>query len=643
MASNSAVTIPIGTSDPIDLSSGLPLFPGLGTARAGTFAAARSYKLFDIPILIFCMRLKVSAYAGYGFGAVGPAVAFLSKEVTVARNNNANGDEGQLTLTFNDGLQMQAGAFVGAYVSVGVAAALEVYLPEPWWKVWAWTWRTLFTISADFTIDLLALMSDLISYLLSRKPNAASFTKARNNILTETNLGVGCFIMEGSNSGVTPNLTATPEVTAPLNLANYVPKLREINLALKKVDGGVSFGPTPHLQFPVTFNFNGFTVTGGVQGAPSADYGNVQYRNGNQVTARGNTPFDTLENPSRFTTHVRYQTSVKLAISIHAEVKVAKFFSLAVNSPSLDLTYLLFHRQFPVTVPVENSVSTNVGGGCVLTPNMTLRFEGDHGLKILTGDHAGGTVTLVGFRSDGTATVTLEIEPPAASFPTRVTIPAGSNTGSFRFTFQNQCLATGNRNNPSETAPPSPISALQTYRVRATLDEPPANPCSDYQAETPLTIENRFLRCQRFRNTFSGGSWPSWDRLASATVDAAVDNPAAPNGSFVVLAVLWFPYAPNEQPQTVPVTFTLLDENRQPYRGSDVELLSGNERKSLTPSCTLNVTLVREQERENGSNLTIQWKSKGRATGYSNLFYLLVNAGCQYGQNEFWLDVFNWS
>jgi hypothetical protein len=638
MGSSSAVSIPIGTSDPIDLSSGLPLFRGQGS-RAGIFGAARSYKLFDIPILIVCMRLKVSAYAGYGVGVVGPAIAFLSDEVTVARDNS--GDEGQLTLTFNRGLQMQAGAFLGAYVSAGVNAALEVYLPRPWYKVWAWTWQTVFTITAEFKIDLLALMSDLIGYLLARKPNAASFTKARNNILREVNFGVESFIMEGSSSGVRPDLRATPEVTAPLNLASYVPKLREINLALAKVDGGVSFGPTPHLQFPVTFNFDGFTVEGGVQRVPSADYGDVHYRN-HQVTARGNTRFNLNENPSRFTTHVRYQTSVKLAISIHAEIKVAKFFSLSVNSPSLDLTYLLLGQGIPIS-DIRNSVSTSVGGGCVLTPNMTLRFEGDHGLKIQTGDHAGGTVTLVGFRSDSAATVTLEIEPPDANFPTRVTIAAGANSASFRFTFQNRCLATGNRNNPSETAPPSPISALQTYRVRATLDQRPEDPCSDYQAEAPLSITNRFLRCQRFASTF-GGPPPPWDPLASATIDAAVDNSGAPTGSFQVLAVLWFPYVvPNEQPQTVPITFTLLDENRQPYGRADVDLLSGNERRSLTPSCTLNVTLLREGERTTNSNLTIQWKSRGPVTGYGNRFYLLVNGGCRHGQNEFWLDVFNWS
>src|SRR5690242_2824781 len=162
MGSSSAVSIPIGTSDPIDLSSGLPLFRGQGS-RAGLFGAARSYKLFDIPILIVCMRLKVSAYAGYGVGVVGPAIAFLSDEVTVARDNS--GDEGQLTLTFNRGLQMQAGAFLGAYVAAGVNAALEVYLPRPWYKGWAWTWQTVFTINAEFKIDLLALMSDLIGDL----------------------------------------------------------------------------------------------------------------------------------------------------------------------------------------------------------------------------------------------------------------------------------------------------------------------------------------------------------------------------------------------------------------------------------------------------------------------------------------------
>jgi hypothetical protein len=565
--------------------------------------------------------------------------------VNVNRENSLT--EGQLTLTFNDGLRMQAGAFVGAYVAGGLTLTLQIYLPRPWWKVWAFTWQNLFTVEKDFKVDLLDLMFKLITYLLSKRANTSSFTQDSENRLKETQLDVKTFNLAGSSSAVTPNLTATPQVTAPLNLANYVPKLREANLALAKVDGEISFGPSVHLQYPVTFNFNGFTVTGGVEGAPSADYGNVQYLGGNRVSAKGNTLFNTLEIPSRFTTHVKYQTTVKLVISIHFRVKLAKFFNLEVNTPSLDLTYLLFRiRESNRTVPVDNSVATAVEGGCVLTPNMTLQFLGPSGPGILiqTGERGEGLVSLAGFRSSSAATVALEIEPPVANFPSSVTIPAGSQSATFSFTFPNQCLPTGNRNDPSETAPPSPIAPVQTYLVRAKLTPPSTLPCSDYQVEAPLNIMNRFIRCQRFRT--AEGTAPPWDMLAGATIKADIDDPRAPTGGSLLLAVLWFPYVSNEQPQTVPVTFTLLDENRQPYSRSDVELIVTNtERKFLAPSCTLNVRILTQEQAQNTQNgsIAIHWNSKGRHTGYSNRFYLLVDAGCQFGQTEFWLDVFNWS
>ena len=46
-----------------------------------------------------------------------------------------------------------------------------------------------------------------------------------------------------------------------------------------------------------------------------------------------------------------------------------------------------------------------------------------------------------------------------------------------------------------------------------------------------------------------------------------------------------------------PVTFTLLDENREPYSRSDVELVVGVESKVLAPSCTFNVTLLRRKSK----------------------------------------------
>lgn len=640
----SSVRIPIGTSDPADLSKGLPLFPGLGTARAGIAASSRSYKLFEVPILIVCTRLNIAVYAGYGFGIVGPAIAFLSKNVEVVRNNNQTTGQGELTVTFNDGLRMDAGSFVGAYVNAGVSGNLQIYLPRPWWKVWAWSWRTAFNFEEDFRIDLLALMFKLINYLLAQRPNGSTFTEDKDNKLAETKLDVKGYGMAGSSTGVTKDLTATPAVTAPLNLATYVPKLREINLLLAKIGGEVSFGPTAHLQYPVTFNFVGFRVRGGVLGADEADYTtNVQYRNGNQVTASGNRPFNLQQNPARFTSLVKYDTTVKLAISINARVKVAKFFSLGVNTPSLDLTNLLFRiPERNRTVEVPNSVTTQVGGGCVLIPNMTLGFRGPAGPEIRTGEVGRGTVTLPGFVSSSATVVSLEIQPDVANFPKSLSIPPRERSVEFPVIFTNGCMLTGNRDNPTETAPPSAITPFQNYRVRAWLPNPPEQTCSDFQAESPLSITNRFLRCWVFRG-FNRGISPYWDEFASAKLQADVDDPRAPGGSSRTSAVLWFPYV-NEQQQPVPVTFTLLDENRDPYSRSDVELFVGVESKLLAPSCTFNVILLREDQVATApASFSLQWKSKGRVTGYTNRFYLLINAGCQYGQAEFWLDVENWS
>jgi hypothetical protein len=53
------------------------------------------------------------------------------------------------------------------------------------------------------------------------------------------------------------------------------------------------------------------------------------------------------------------------------------------------------------------------------------------------------------------------------------------------------------------------------------------------------------------------------------------------------------------------------------------------------------VTLA--EERQTNPPYGLIWNSRGPHTGYSNRFFLIVDAGCQYGQTEFWLDVWNWS
>jgi hypothetical protein len=106
---------------------------------------------------------------------------------------------------------------------------------------------------------------------------------------------------------------------------------------------------------------------------------------------------------------------------------------------------------------------------------------------------------------------------------------------------------------------------------------------------------------------------------------------------------VWFPFRGNEHRVAVPVTITLLDENRQPYAGSDTSMVTERgQLVALRPSATVTLTLTESYHPEVMS-FQFRWLSKGPPTGYSNRFYLMVDAGCQYGQTEFWLDVFNWS
>jgi hypothetical protein len=644
--SDNPFSIPIGTSDPVNLCQGLPLFPLLGTARAGASATERSYRLLDVSATVLITRLKVSCYASAGFGVCGPAIAFLSRNVSVDRTNSDN--ENKLTLTFNEGLLMEAGAFMGAYVGGGLTLTLQVYLPKPWYKVWSFGWTDAFAVDLNYTVDLLEILVLLIRYLMSQDHSKSIFEQDPQNRLEKTlATRVKTYSLvdtAGSSNSVQPDLTATPAYTIPFNLINAIPKLKAVNAGLAKVGGEISAGPSLHIQFPVTFNFDKFTVVGGLNGPSSADYGNVEYLNDNQVSATGGTKFDTDKTPSRVTTHVTYETSFKVALSFHFAVTVAKLFSFQVNTPSLNLLYLLYNIPEVPGVPIPNSVSTSVEGGCVLTPNMTLTFLGPNGsgTNFPTGALVKGVVTLPGYVSSNPATVALEIEPPVAGFPGSVTIPAGAQQDAFYFTFQNRCLATGNPNNPSETAPPSPISPIKTYTVSAKLSKLQSasnNPCSDYEVEAPLNITERFIRCQAPALLYKPAPAPPWDPLAGAGINADMSLPPK-NIGFVAGATCWFPYLASEPTATVPVTITLLDENRQPYSGSNVTLSLNGKSFPLKPSVTGMVTL----QRSRGTvTFSVLWLSKGPYTGYSNRFYLIVNAGCQYGQTEYWLDVWNWS
>jgi len=265
-------SIPIGTSDPIDLCQGLPLVPSFGTARAGATGAARSEKLFDVGITILATRINASSYYSWGFGVCGPAIGFLSRNVDVLRENV--GSRGQLTLTFNEGLEMQAGLFVGAFVGIGLTLSVQLYLPRPWWKVWSFAWQDAFAINVGYNIDLLSLLVQLIQHMLSRNSKSSFVADNHNRLrdaLPDLKQTFAMVDSAGSRNAVEKDLTATPQLTLPFNLVNYFPPLKALNDGLAKIGGEMSVGPSLLLQFPVKLNFTGFTVEGGLEGRGQGD------------------------------------------------------------------------------------------------------------------------------------------------------------------------------------------------------------------------------------------------------------------------------------------------------------------------------------------------------------------------------------
>ncbi len=635
-------TLPIGTSDPVNVCYGLPLFP-TGAARAGAHGSSRSCQLLDVSATVFVSRLKAGAYAEYAFGVCGPAVAFLFKNIQ-AETSNKN-DQGQLTLTFN-GQELEAGGFIGASVGAGVNLAFQIFSRSTWYKPWELSWQNAFTTSVNFSVDFLKLLIELIQYLLGRNSKNTIKKDDEDSLkgVLPPLIKTYVFLDSASNSGVQRELSAAPELVFPINLANLIPPLKALNKSFSKIGGEISFGPSLHIGLPVTLGLDSFTVQGGLQDQNRATYDSLVYQDHNKVVATGNVLFHESLTPTKMTATVHYETGFALGLSFHFRITVAKMFNFEVNSPTLDFTKLLYgsSNDAPKIAQVD-SVSTGIQNGCLLLPNLTLQIKGVNAVNIFAGDQAVGVLQL-STPYPGPATennVSLKIEPDVPGFPKFLSIAKGAtSSNNFFCTFPNQSMLTGNLYDPSQTTPPGPLYTVQTYTITASIESLSSEPCAEFEVVLPVNVNNRYIRCQRSFGV--AGSKPPWDEtengLASATVNAL--NSPPPAGLSYVGMSCWFPYPPGQVPAPIPIKFTLLDENRLPHSASNVEVASGGATAKLSPSATV---IVRPTGAFSSINVSINWLSKGPHNEYSNRFFLVIDAGPAYGRTEFWLDVWNWS
>jgi hypothetical protein len=204
--------------------------------------------------------------------------------------------------------------------------------------------------------------------------------------------------------------------------------------------------------------------------------------------------------------------------------------------------------------------------------------------------------------------------------------------------FQNRCVISGDRNDPGAPISPSASSPFQSYSIRASLPNI-SDPCVDWEVTAPVKLRNRVLQATLLEGT--AGDGPVFSPTGGAQLNASASEPPDEVKSIATVKY-YFPYPPNVGHVTsTVVNIYLLNEERLPHIGSNVQIIFDSGASANLKRSEAQVTIPMPGS---GATFTIEWLSYSLSPprGYSNLFYLILDAGCQFGQTEFWLSVWNW-
>ncbi|MBV8867613.1 MAG: hypothetical protein JO210_19595 [Acidobacteriaceae bacterium] len=636
----------IGTGEGANLADGLPLFPSIGTARAGISNTNRSESLLDFELTILFSRTKFHSFYTYLMGVLGPAIAFdLPANVTL---NNLDNGQGEIDADLQSNQNVVAGFGFGLAAGAGFSLFQQFYLPEKWYSPWKFAWKTALDLNVQVNVDVIQLLLYLIQALIGignyfKKIEGATADKF-NKYLVKGTTAAQAFSFWGNGHGFGPNetSTATAKFVLPIDLFSLVPALKEFNRTIGRITGNVEFGTQFTVSMPVTLSLDSFEVTGGQGTGSIAKYGPITYNN-STAKAKGQA-FSTGSKPQRFTTNVSYSTSFTIALGFFLHVTICKVFDEAITTRSLDLLELM-HLPRPGTGKITGSVITDLNNRCVLLPQMTMSFvsnpQSQYHLPantVVTDIKFQGLISLTQAWQGPPASIAIETNPQIEGFPQSAIINTGATTASFAYTFPNDRIPTGDPNNPGSTVSPSATSPYATYLVRASLPPDPDHPCVDWEVTVPVMVQNRTLQTGFQAGTQAVGPPYNADGGAELNADQSKE-PGKAVASFVT-AKYEFPYPPGSSAANgVEMKMYLLDADRNPHNGSDVRVtFDSGLMTNLSRPNTVKVPLGLE-----GNTFRLEWRSTGPETNYSSVFFLIMDAGGIYGQSEFWLHVWNWS
>lgn len=342
-------TIPstvLGTSDPVDLCKGFALFPNLGTIRAGISVQDTSKPLFRIAPNLLLWKINANASVGIRFGICGPAYGFRLNAQGSTTGNTIN-----LAL---DGDQIAAGLIFG--VDLGVNIQIQVQRLSLQWVWDGWnshiktTWESAANVNLAIDFDLIGTILAIILYVNDESENKNQLLSKLGTYIPNLIGSYGFYDAQSGQIASAGEMSAEPAITIPINLANLIPPVQDINKLLAVLWGGIGFGPSIGIAVPTTVKITGVSLD-------AAEFNNATISNGT-LTATTTAPVP--QNPVNIGMGVQHNPNFELQAGVWAQFYILKIFQIGFSA-TVDILNLLGIKVSLGTY--NNTVSSSVGGG----------------------------------------------------------------------------------------------------------------------------------------------------------------------------------------------------------------------------------------------------------------------------------------
>lgn len=267
----------LGTSKPISLShpKSVAYFP-TGAARLGVQGDG---SIFSANPTVLAWNLSVGVNWFVFLGMVGPAIA-LSFQIEGTHDANS------IEVEVSDD-EIEGGFLLG--FTAGVSVGLSLKQAELKWVSDGWNshvetvWNSALNLSLNLQFDLIEIILSLVLKLLGEHGKTNTILHKVDNFNSQLLASYGLFdsVSGGFEQGG-GKLSVSPSFSLPVNLAQYIPGLSQINTSLEAMMGGFFVGPTVGVALPCTVHLTEIQMAG-------KTFSNLKF-NGSKVTGTATGP-----------------------------------------------------------------------------------------------------------------------------------------------------------------------------------------------------------------------------------------------------------------------------------------------------------------------------------------------------------------